>query len=203
MFEWHPRSLARNEIKSAGFVEPCRPVSWDTVPTGSDWLHELKYDGWRVLARKEGDRVKLWSRKGRDWTRAFPGVARAIGLLSCHSCVVDGEALAGWTGWPRFRALRSSLNSETTCLMAFDLLELDGADVRPWPLIARRERLEAIVDQATGELWFSEHISDGSALFRYASSIGLEGIVSKRTHSRYVPGRYEGWRTITCAGHAR
>jgi bifunctional non-homologous end joining protein LigD len=199
-----PRPLARDRVKPAGFIEPCQPVLWDMVPTGPGWLHELKYDGWRIVARKESERVRLWSRHGRDWTRAFRGIDQAVGALPFQSCVLDGEALAhDAAGWPRFHALRWSVYREAACLMVFDLLELDGEDMRAWPLISRRECLAGILAGGADELRFSEHMEAGVALYRHACRVGLEGIVSKWGYSRYVSGRFEGWRKIKCPGYGR
>src|SRR5829696_9929385 len=87
---WSP--LARDRRAPEGFIQPCVPVLADVAPSGPEWLHEIKHDGYRLIARKDGDRVRLWSRQGRDWTRSFAGIAAAIRTLPAASLVLDGEA---------------------------------------------------------------------------------------------------------------
>jgi bifunctional non-homologous end joining protein LigD len=97
--------LARERLRPASFIKPCQPTLSDTVPSGPLWLHEIKHDGYRILARKEGDRVRLWSRNGRDWSREFTAIAEA--LRGLPDCVIDGEACAHCEeGWPDFWQLR-------------------------------------------------------------------------------------------------
>jgi hypothetical protein len=97
--------LARERRRPAGFIKPFQPTLSDTVPSGPLWLHEIKHDGYRILARKEGDRVRLWSRNGRDWSREFTAIAEA--LRGLPDCVIDGEACAHCEeGWPDFWQLR-------------------------------------------------------------------------------------------------
>jgi ATP-dependent DNA ligase len=100
--------LLRNPPDPLGFIEPCAPVLYEVAPAGPDWLHEIKHDGWRIIARKDGDRVRLWSRNGRDWTADFPGIVTAIAHLPNDRLVLDGEA-AGHApdGLPDFHALQS------------------------------------------------------------------------------------------------
>jgi bifunctional non-homologous end joining protein LigD len=107
MVQWGSRSLARDRLSPEGFIEPCQPVLSAIVPSGSDWIHELKHNGWRILARKDSDRVRLWSRNGRNWTDSFPGIVAALTALPVRSCILDGEAVA------------------------FDLLVVNGQDIRP------------------------------------------------------------------------
>jgi ATP dependent DNA ligase domain len=124
MVQWISRSLARDRRPlPVGFIETCQPVLSNVVPIGPEWIHELKYDGWRILARKDSDRVRLWSRTAKDWTRAFPAIAHTVAALPLETCVLDGEAVApGEDGWPKFRALRSAIDRDAATLMVFDLL---------------------------------------------------------------------------------
>src|SRR3954464_288375 len=140
MVQWISRSLVRDRrLLPLGFIETCQPVLSNVVPIGSEWIHEVKYDGWRILARKDGDRVRLWSRNGRDWTADFPGIVAALITLPVQDCILDSEALAhNQEGWPDFHGLQSKRGRDSARPMAFDLLMVKGEDIRPWPLIERR-----------------------------------------------------------------
>jgi bifunctional non-homologous end joining protein LigD len=205
MVQWSSRSLTRDPSRAAaGFIETCQPVPSGVVPYGPEWIHELKYDGWRILARKNGDRVHLWSRNARDWTRAFPPIAQAIAALPLETCVLDGEAIApGEDGWPKFHALRSAMDRGTATLMVFDLLQVGLRDLRAWPLIERRAWLEDILKRAQQALHYSEAMKDGAALYRHACALNLEGVVSKKKASPYRSGQFDGWRKIKCPNYSR
>src|SRR3954468_4704618 len=94
ILQWRSRSPARARLAPEGFTEPCQPVLSGIVPSGPDWIHELKHDGWRILARKDAGRVRLWSRNRRDWSIAFPGIVAALAALPVKSCILDAEAVA-------------------------------------------------------------------------------------------------------------
>jgi ATP-dependent DNA ligase len=112
--------LARARRRPAGFILPCQPTLSDTVPSGPLWLHEIKHDGYRIIARKDGDRVRLWSRNGRDWGREFTGIAEAIAALRARELVIDGEACAHCPeGLPDFHSLRGEEGGANACLFAF------------------------------------------------------------------------------------
>ena len=162
--------LARDRRRPAGFILPCQPVLAHDIPTGPEWIHELKWDGYRIVAWREGSRVCLWSRTGRDWADAFPWIAEALGRLEVESIIIDGEAVCLLEdGRPDFHALRSSQACRDARLVAYDLLGLNGEDLRRMPLHERRKRLAALID-GMGALWFSSHVErkDGPALFRHA-----------------------------------
>lgn len=205
MVQWSSRSLARDRRSApAGFIETCQPVVSGVVPFGPEWIHELKYDGWRILARKDRDQVYLWSRNAKDWTRAFPAIAEAVATLPIESCLLDGEAIApDQDGWPKFHALRSAVSRGTAILMTFDLLQVGKRDLRAWPVIERRAWLEDILKRAPSSLRFSEAVNDGAALYRHACAMNLEGVVSKKKGSPYSSGRFEGWRKIKCPDYSR
>jgi bifunctional non-homologous end joining protein LigD len=204
MVEWSSRPLARDRRWPEGFIEPCQPVLSALVPPGPEWIHELKHDGWRVLARKEADRVRLWSRNGREWTDAFPGVVQAIQELEVQSCVLDGEAMAhNEKGWPHFHGLQSREGRANAVLIGFDLLMVNGEDLRPWSLLERRGWLSDLMEGAPECLRFSEHLEDGKALLRHACALNLEGIVSKRKNAPYRSGHFDGWRKIKCPEYRR
>jgi bifunctional non-homologous end joining protein LigD len=167
--------LARERRRPAGFILPCQPTLSDTVPSGPLWLHEIKHDGYRILARKDGDRVRLWSRNGRDWSREFTGIAEA--MRSLPDCVIDGEACAHCEdGLPDFWRLREG--GEQACLFAFDLLMLDGEHWRRRPLIERKARLKRLLGRRKRMLRYVEHLDDGGAeMFAQCPPSRLRGIV--------------------------
>jgi bifunctional non-homologous end joining protein LigD len=180
---------------AAGFVWPCLPVSAPKPPSGKDWLHEVKHDGFRVIARKTGKRVKLYSRPGNDLTFRFPLIVEAMAKLRSRSCIVDGEAVAcGADGLSSFDRLRYRQHDETVFMWAFDLIELDGDDLRLNPLDRRKAALAKILARAAPGLRLNEHIEEeGPLVFHHACKLGLEGIVSKRKDSRYRSGRSPHW----------
>jgi bifunctional non-homologous end joining protein LigD len=188
---WMRSPLARERRRPAGFIKPCQPTISDKPRSGPLWLHEIKHDGYRMIACKNGGQVRLWSRNGRDWSREFLAVTDAVKALPADEIVIDGEAMAHCKdGWPDFHGLRSEDGGAAACLFAFDLLRLNGEDLRPLPLDERRARLRKAIRGADKALRFSEHLDgDGDAIFRHACALGLEGIVSKRRDARYRSGR--------------
>ena len=116
----------------AGFIAPCLPTKTDKLPSGSEWLHEIKHDGFRVIARKDGDRVRLYSRPGNDLTHRFPLIVEALARLRPRSCIIDGEAVCcDDNGMPSFDRIRYRRHDASVFLYAFDLIELNGDDLRP------------------------------------------------------------------------
>ena len=116
----------------ADFIAPCLPTKTDKLPSGSEWLHEIKHDGFRVIARKDGDRVRLYSRPGNDLTHRFPLIVETLARLSSRSCIIDGEAVAcDNNGVTSFDLIRHHRANENIFLYAFDLIELNGDDLRP------------------------------------------------------------------------
>jgi bifunctional non-homologous end joining protein LigD len=181
-----------------GFIVPCQPTLASKVPLGDGWLHELKHDGFRILAFKDGERVRLWSRNGRDWSSEFVAITAAMRALPFNRVMLDGEAVAHCLdGLPDFHRLLGD-GQATACLYAFDLLWLEAQDVRSVELIGRRRMLQKVLKEAKDTcpvLIFSEHLSgvDGEAMFRHACALGLEGIVSKKLTSRYKSGACKSW----------
>ena len=186
--------LARERRRPAGFILPCQPTLSGTVPSGPLWLHEIKHDGYRILVRKEGDRVRLWSRNGRDWSREFTALTEA--LRNLPDCVIDGEACAHCEeGWPDFWQLRG--RGSGACFFAFDLLMLAGEDWRQRPLLQRKAGLKRLLGRRKRVLRYVEHLEGGGAeMFEHVCSLGLEGIVSKRRDGRYRSGRSRGWLKV-------
>jgi bifunctional non-homologous end joining protein LigD len=178
-----------------GFIPPCLPIKAEQPPSGAIWLHEIKWDGFRVIARKVGQRVKLYSRPGNDLTYRFPLIVEAFAKLHSRSCIIDGEAVAcGDDGIANFNRIRYRHHDASVFLYAFDLIELDGDDVRSVPLSVRKTMLANVLASAAPGLRLNEHIEeDGPTVFLHACKLGLEGIVSKRKDSRYASGRSPHW----------
>ena len=171
----------------AGFIAPCLPSKTDKLPSGSEWLHEIKHDGFRVIARKTGAQVKLYSRPGNELTYRFPLIVETLVRLRSRSCIIDGEAVAcDETGVASFNRVRYRHHDEDIFLYAFDLIELNGDDLRRDPLEGRKARLEIILVKAGPGIRFNDHMEgDGETVFRHGCKLGLEGIVSKRKESPY------------------
>jgi ATP-dependent DNA ligase len=180
----------------AGFIAPCLPTKARQPPSGDAWVHEIKHDGFRVIARKDGDRVRLYSRPGNDFTDRFPLNVEALARLRSRSCIIDGEAVAcGDDGRPSFDRIRYRKHDASVLLYAFDLIELDGQDLRRDPLEVRKATLASILAKAAPGLRLNGHLEheDGDTVFRHACKLGLEGIVSKRKGSPYRSGRSPDW----------
>jgi bifunctional non-homologous end joining protein LigD len=182
-------------IFSAGFFAPCLPTKTDRLPSGDLWLHEIKHDGFRVIARKDGDRVRLYSRPGNDMTRRFPQIVEALARLRSRSCIIDGEAVAcDDNGLASFERIRYRQHDGDVFLYAFDLIELNGDDLRRDPLEVRKATLRSMLAKVGLGLRFNEHLEgDGPTVFAHACKMGLEGIVSKRKDSMYRSGRSPDW----------
>jgi len=186
----HPRTLP------AGFIAPCLPSSAPQAPSGEEWLHEIKHDGFRVIARKEGTRMRLYSRPGNDLTDRFPLIVEALAKLRPRSCIIDGEAVAcGDDGIASFDRIRYRHHDASVFLYAFDLIELDGDDLRRDPLAVRKATLASLLARSAPGLRFNEHLDEhhGPLVFQHACKLGLEGIVSKRRNSPYRSGRSLDW----------
>jgi ATP-dependent DNA ligase len=180
----------------AGFIAPCLPTSAPQPPSGDDWLHEIKHDGFRVIGRKNRDRVKLYSRPGNDLTDRFPLIVEALTKLRSQSCIIDGEAVAcGEDGIASFDRIRYRQHDASVFLYAFDLVELNGDDLRRDPLAVRKATLASLLAHAAPGLRFNEHLNeqDGPLVFAHACKLGLQGIVSKRRNSPYRSGRSPHW----------
>jgi bifunctional non-homologous end joining protein LigD len=190
-----PAMSLRPRVLPAGFVAPCLPTTAPQPPSGDGWLHEIKHDGFRVIARKNGHRVKLYSRPGNDLTARFPLVVDALARLRPRSCIIDGEAVAcGGDGIACFELIRRWETDGRVFMWAFDLIELNGTDMRRIALATRKAKLADILARAAPGLRFNEHLDeDGPLVFHHACKLGLEGIVSKRRDSPYSSGRSRHW----------
>lgn len=178
----------------------------DAPPEGPGWLHEVKLDGYRLLVRVEGGRVRLLTRSGQDWTGSFPRIAAAAAALPCRSALLDGEAVVlDERGVSDFQRLQRTLadGTDQARLVAFDLLHLDGLDLTPSPLVARKAALRRLLAgprPGADDLRFGDHLGeDGQAVLAQACELGLEGIVSKRADSAYALGaRAKSWLKVKC-----
>ena len=181
---------------SSGFIPPCLPSPADRPPSGPGWVHEIKHDGFRMMVRRDATRVRLLTRNGHDWTERFPLIVAAANTLKVRSCLLDGEAVAcDGDGLPCFDRLRYRRQDAAVFLFAFDLLELDGADLRREPIEIRKATLASVLRKAGTGIQINEHMEHDDALtvFQHACKMGLEGIVSKRLGSSYRSGRSRDW----------
>jgi bifunctional non-homologous end joining protein LigD len=178
-----------------GSIEPCLPSRTAHPPLGPGWLHEIKYDGFRLMARREGRRVRLLTRRGYDWTNRFRRIADAVASLRCRSCLIDGEAVTcDEQGTPVFKLLIRNRQYASAQLYAFDLLELDGEDLRGEPIEVRKRALTRLLRKDRAGLLISQPIdAPAEVAFRHICQLGLEGIVSKKLGSRYESGRSSLW----------
>jgi bifunctional non-homologous end joining protein LigD len=174
-------------------------------PAGAGWLHEVKFDGYRILARLEGGKARLFSRRRNDWTASFAAVARAVEKLPVRQALLDGEvAVQTPSGRTSFQALQNAFTGQTPAGLAyfvFDLLHLDGEDLRPLPIEERKERLQALVAQAkaAGRIHYStHHVGEGARLLEGVRKLDLEGLVSKRCGEPYCSGRGGAWLKTKC-----
>jgi bifunctional non-homologous end joining protein LigD len=177
------------------FVRPALPATADRLPTGQNWIHEVKHDGFRLMVRRDSAGVRLLTRRGLDWSRRFPLIFVSAAALNVRSCLIDGEAVScDDDGVAVFQNLRMRSNEGTAFLYAFDLLELNGLDLRREPIEVRKEMLNGVLQESGPGLVLNEHFrEDGDVIFRHACKMGLEGIVSKRLGSRYRSGRSPDW----------
>ena len=186
---------SRIPIAGAGFIEPCLPSLATKPPSGPEWIHEIKHDGYRLMICRDTAGMRLLTRRGYDWTARFPAIASAASVLRAKSFLIDGEAVCcDDKGIAVFDKLRQRRNEWSVFLVAFDLLGLNGRDLRREPIEIRKAGLARLLRNAKPGLQLSEHIEhDAAIVFEHACKLGLEGIVSKRRGSRYQSGRSSLW----------
>jgi bifunctional non-homologous end joining protein LigD len=184
-----------------GFIEPALATSIAKVPAGERWIHEIKFDGYRVQLHLANEGVKIFTRRGHDWTHRFKKIATDAFLINVASAVIDGEVVApAADGGTDFSVLQNQLRgkSDKIVMVAFDLLYLNGYDLRKLPLIERKAHLKKLIGKTA--IQFSESFEvDGSEMFTHACGLGLEGVVSKVRDSRYNSGPINDWVKKTCA----
>jgi bifunctional non-homologous end joining protein LigD len=179
-------------------IEPCLPRPAKEPPTGRDWIHEIKHDGFRIMARRDANGVRLFTRNGYNFAERFGGILAAVESLSVRSCFIDGEAIVvDRNGLPVFDLLRYRQHDHAAVLCAFDLIELDGEDLRRVPLEHRKRALAKLLRQKRDGLVLNAHYDgDGATIYKHACELGCEGIVSKRLGSPYRSGRVNHWLKI-------
>jgi ATP-dependent DNA ligase len=179
-------------------LEPCLPRPAKEPPAGSGWIHEIKHDGFRIIARRDEGGVRLFTRNGYNFADRFPKIVRAVEILRVRSCMIDGEAIVvNRDGLAVFDLLRYRQHDRVAVLCAFDLIALDGKDLRCAPLEERKHALANVLSQERDGIVFNQHYDcDGAIMFKQACALGCEGIVSKRLGSRYQSGRVDYWLKV-------
>jgi DNA ligase D-like protein (predicted ligase) len=204
------RASITDMISTRRRVKPPPPPAWikpqlaalvDKAPDGPDWLHEIKFDGYRMHARLGAGKAQILTRRGNDWTEKYPGIDKAIAGLLARSAYLDGE-LCGVLpdGKTAFNLIQNATDTGEGSLVffLFDLLHLDGENLTALPLVDRKTRLASLLKGAPDCLRYNDHqIGHGSAFHRLACERGIEGIVSKRANGRYEPDR-RTWLKIKC-----
>jgi bifunctional non-homologous end joining protein LigD len=193
-------------IRAAGLPEWIRPQFTklvDEAPEGPEWLHEIKFDGYRVHARLDHGRVRLLTRTGLDWTQKYQTIASSVSSLGAEQAYLDGELCGvrpdGTTSFSMMQAATDAGKSDALVLFAFDLLYLDGEAISAAPLKERKERLKALLANVRPPLQYSDHqIGRGGELYSRACELSLEGIVSKRADAPYTPGNRGLWVKTKC-----
>ncbi|MDQ6916990.1 MAG: DNA ligase D [Pseudomonadota bacterium] len=207
----NPVSVGRSAISGArvaklpATLSPMLATLVDTIPKGDDWLHEVKFDGYRMLCRVDQAKVKIFSRSGKEWTAALPRLADAVGELGLKSAWLDGEVtVVDERGRTSFQSLQNALSDasgERLNYFVFDVLYLDGYDLQGVPLLERKRLLRTLIPEKAPSVHFSVDIAgSGEEFFKQACALGLEGAVSKRANSVYRGGvRTRDWVKVKCA----
>src|SRR4051812_6127635 len=184
-------------------IEPQLATLVEEVPQGDEWIHEIKYDGYRALCEIRDGEARLITRHGKDWTDRFAPVARAAGKLPVSQAILDGEVVVlEPDGTTSFQTLQNALaenRQDDLVYFAFDLLYLDGYDLRRAPLLARKEALDELLAGRAGAIRMGDHVeADGEGFYRQACNFALEGIVCKRADLPYHSGRNKDWLKVKC-----
>jgi DNA ligase D-like protein (predicted ligase) len=186
-----------------GWVKPQLTKLVDAPPEGAEWLHEIKFDGYRMHARLDRGAVRLLTRTGLDWTHKYPAIAAAVASLPAREAYLDGELCGirpdGSTSFSLIQNASDTGNGDALVFFLFDLLHLDGEPVSQRPISERKERLRTLLSETTPPLQFSDHqIGRGRAFYEHACGLKLEGIVSKRGDAPYAPGNRGLWLKVKC-----
>ncbi|RUU76143.1 RNA ligase family protein [Mesorhizobium sp. M7A.F.Ca.MR.362.00.0.0] len=192
-------SNAEDRLK---FIKPLEPELVLEPPVSDDWFHEIKYDGFRTQLIRDWAGVRAFTKNGHDWSKRYWPIVTAAEQLKAKSFILDGETIAPEPdGRPNFHAMHSRMtwNAELLAFVAFDILYLDGEDLRPRPAIERKEILWDLVKPAEGIIQYSQHVLGGGAEFYEAvERLGVEGMVSKRQGSSYRSGPTDIWVKTKC-----
>jgi bifunctional non-homologous end joining protein LigD len=184
--------------------EFCIPTTGTTVPSGPEWLHEIKFDGFRLRLERNGDRVRLITKGGYDWSKRYPWIVEAALKNRQKHFVIDGEAvILGLNGYSDFNALHSGKHNDEVQLLAFDVLAMDGDDLRDLPLSMRKANLARLLARRPDGIFLSEFEQGeiGPDLFRKACEFGFEGLVSKHRDRSYRGGRQKHWIKVKNRKH--
>jgi bifunctional non-homologous end joining protein LigD len=186
-----------------GFVAPCHPALREKAPSDARWIHEIKFDGYRTQAHTRHGKPAIYTRAGYDWTVRFQIIADALATLAANELILDGEAVvADSRGVPDFGLLHADLaagRKDRLLYYAFDLLYLDGLDLRGARLADRKRLLAKLLAGASDRILYAEHLEgDGGEIYQRACAMGLEGIISKQQDAPYRSGRVESWIKVKC-----
>jgi DNA ligase D-like protein (predicted ligase) len=199
------RPVARRSPAAAlpEWIPPQLTQLVDAAPEGGEWLHEIKFDGYRMHVRLDRGAVRLLTRTGLDWTHKYPAIAKAVSSLGARQAYLDGELCGvfpdGVTSFSMIQAASDAGNAAGLVYFIFDLLHLDGDDVAARPLIERKARLAALLSGVAPPLHYSDyHLGQGSTFHKQACKLLLEGIVSKRADAAYAPGNRGLWLKVKC-----
>jgi bifunctional non-homologous end joining protein LigD len=183
--------MSRIKRLPAGFIIPAQPVVASRPPSGADWVHEIKHDGYRMIVRRDGAVVRLYSRNANDWTARLPAIAAAAERIRARSFTLDGEAVAvGPDGLSRFDELRRREAAHKAILYAFDLIEHDGEDLRNRPFLERKDALARLLRDTKAGILFNEHVAgDGPTVFEHASGLAPRASFQRRSMAPIDPVR--------------
>lgn len=201
-----PKLPAKAKAKHfPGFIKPMLATLVEKAPAGKGWLHEIKFDGYRLQALIQDGKARLLTRTGLDWTEKFPTIATALAALPLKTAILDGEAIvndaAGASDFSLLQEALSDADEGAIRFALFDLLHLDGRDLRPLPLVERKDALARLLAGVEAPLLYSEHMEEqADVMIRHACRLGLEGIVAKRASSPYRSGRSRDWLKLKCTG---
>ena len=198
--------MARTAAARSALPEWIRPQLTQLVseaPDGDQWLHEIKYDGFRMHARLDHGEVRLLTRNGLNWTGKYPQIAGAVSSLHARQAYLDGELCGvrpdGITSFSMIQMASDAGNAASLVFFLFDLLHLDGEDLGARPLTDRKMRLAGFLERASSSLHYSDHQTGlGPAFYEKACALGVEGIVSKRADAAYMPGNRGLWLKVKC-----
>ena len=187
------------------FVSPQLATLMKEAPRGNEWLHELKFDGYRLLCHLQRGQVRLWTRNRKDWTDKFPHVAKALQSLKVQSAILDAEVVAmDASGRSSFQMLQQAIHKTAgkgLSLEVFDLIYIEGFNIQGTPLLERKGVLEQLLGSVrkSGVLRYSDHVEgNGPKFLQQACKLGLEGIVSKLADSPYESTRSQNWQKVKC-----
>lgn len=184
----------------AQFIEPMLPTLVGNAPEGHDWIHEIKHDGYRTILALQDGKVQAFTRRGADWTAKYGHIVRDAAELPAKSAIIDGElTVLNADGRSDYRAFKKAIKDSPGRLVfiGFDIMMIDGKDVRGETTVERRERLQILFNDTPASMQFSEAIhGGGEAFYGAADAMGLEGIVSKRANAAYISGRTRAWFKI-------